>query len=205
MAVAYGSNGASIATNIGMSVEKAMSMVQGILNGMKGMSSYKKKTVKFLKEHGYIVIHPLTGHRIYWPQWSEWKSEEDRMDREFWNNYAAYHKGTGDEVNRFVIRHNKKSHDWFEKNVLNYPIQGGSALVLKQAGSEFFKWVISRGYFGKVLFCVFVHDELNVECPKDIADEVSSNLKSIMEKSAGLFCKKIKIPAEVSAGDHWIH
>ena len=83
------------------------------------------------------------------------------MDRSFWEDYKIYHKGTGDDVCKRVKRHMKRSGDWFNKNVLNYPIQGGSAIVLKQAASDFFKWVVDKGYFGKVLFCVFVHDRRN--------------------------------------------
>lgn len=204
-AVNYGSNGASIAANIGMSVEKAMSMVQGILDGMPGMVEYKKKAGKFLKEHGYIVINPVTGHRIYWPEWSTWKAEEDSYDRTFWENYKMYHKGTDDEVCRRVRKHMSMGHDWFEKNVLNYPIQGGSAIVLKVAAANLYKWVLQKGYFGKVLFCVFVHDELDVECPKELEAEVSQTLPEIMEKAAAKFYHKLKIPAEVSVNTYWEH
>lgn len=205
MAVGYGSDGSSIAQKIGIPKEEAKAMVSGILAGMKGMSSFKKKTVKFLKEHGYIVIHPMTGHRVYWPEWSQWKAEEDRMDRNFWNDYTSYHKGSDDEVARLVRRHRNKSHDWFEKNVLNYPIQGGSALVLKEAASNLFKWIVDNGYFGKILFCVFVHDEIDAECPKELETMFSKKIQEIMVKASAKFYKKIPIPAECSIGDHWIH
>ena len=91
-ALGYGSDGTSIASSIGMSVEKAREMVQGILKGMPGMANFKKKAGKFLKEHGYIIINSTTGHRIYWPEWGEWKAEEDRYDTKFWNDYNLYHK-----------------------------------------------------------------------------------------------------------------
>ena len=204
-AVSYGSDGTSIAASIGMPVEKAKEMVQGILKGMPGMMAYKKKTVKFLKEHGYIVINRKTGHRIYWPEWSEWKAEEDSFDRRFWIDYNIYHRGTGDDIDRKVKKHRNKSHDWFEKNVLNYPIQGGSAVVLKQAAADLFDWVVNNGYFGVVLFCVFVHDEIDCECPKDIGDMFSKVLKSTMERAADMFYSKVKVPAEVQMSNHWVH
>lgn len=204
-AVNYGSNGASIATTVGMSVEKAMEMVQGIIKGMPGMASYKKKTGKFLKEHGYIVINEVTGHRIYWPEWSEWKAEEDRYDRQFWEDYRMYHKGTGDEVAQRVRKHMSMGHDWFEKNVLNYPIQGGSAIVLKQAAADLYRWVVENGYFGKILFCVFVHDEIDCECPEELAEEFSEKMQEIMQKAAGKYYRRLPIPAEASCSDHWVH
>lgn len=204
-AVGYGSDGSAIAASIGMSVEKAKEMVSGILKGMPGMASYKKKTGTFLKEHGYIVINPITGHRVYWPEWASWKAVEDTFDRAFWEDYKAFHQGTNDSVCQKVRRHMQQGHDWFGKNVLNYPIQGGSAIVLKQAAADLFQWVVRNGYFGKILFCVFVHDEIDVECPKEIADTFSKILEQIMENAAAKYYKRLKIPAECSSGDHWIH
>lgn len=204
-AVSYGSNGSSIAANIGMSREKAMDMVQGIIKGMPGMADFKKKTVNFLKKNGYIIINQYTGHRIYWPEWASWKADEDRMDNTFWQEYKALHKGTDDAVCQFVRKHIAMSHDWFEKNVLNYPIQGGSAIVLKQAVADLFDWIIKHNYFTKILFCVFVHDEICIECPKELEKEMTKILEDIMQKASAKYYKKLIIPAECSAGDHWIH
>lgn len=204
-AVGYGSDGSSIAATIGLPVEKARAMVQGILKGMPGMASYKKRTAKFLKEHGYIVINPITGHRVYWPEWASWKAEEDRFDRRFWDDYAIYHKGTNDDVAQMVRRHISSGHDWFEKNVLNYPIQGGSAIVLKQAAADLFEWVVKHGYFGKILFCVFVHDEIDAECPIELSDEFSKVITSIMERAAAKYYKRLPIPASCDINSFWVH
>lgn len=203
-AVSYGSNGSSIATAIGMPVEKAKDMVQGILKGMPGMTSYKKKTTEFLKKNGYIVINPVTGHRIYWPEWAQWRSVEDRLDRSFWEMWPL-HKGTGDSTDKMMQKHKAQEHEWFDKNVLNYPIQGGSAIVLKQAAADLFKWVVEHGYFNKILFCVFVHDEIDCECPEELREEFSKQLSSIMEKAAAKFYKRLPVPAESSVGQCWIH
>lgn len=204
-AIGYGSDGSAIATSIGMSVEKAKSMVQGILKGMPGMASYKKKAGKFLKENGYIIINPVTGHRVYWPEWGTWKAKQDMMDRKFWDDYQIYHKGTNDEVAQMVRKHISQGHDWFEKNVLNYPIQGGSAIVLKQAAADLFQWIVKNKYFGKVLFCVFVHDEIDCECPKELTNILAKKIQSIMEKAASKFYHRLPIPADASVGKFWIH
>lgn len=204
-AVGYGSDGTSIATSIGLPVDKARSMVAGILKGMPGMANFKKKTSKFLREHGYIIINHTTGHRIYWPEWATWKATEERFDTQFWNDYRMYHKDTGDEVAQMVKKHISAGHNWFENNVLNYPIQGGSAIVMKQAAADLFEWVVRNNYFGKVLFCVFVHDELDCECPKELADTFPKILQSFMEKAASKYYKKIPIPADCELSDHWVH
>lgn len=204
-AVSYGSNGASIASSIGMPVEKAKAMVKGILDGMPGMMAYKKKAVKFLKKNGYIIINEETGHRIYWPEWASWKAVEDRLDYNFWNDYMALHKGTGDSVDRMVRDHKASSHDWFEKNVLNYPIQGGSAIVLKQAAGDLFRWVVKNHYFGIILFCVFVHDEIDCECPEKLGSLLESTMERIMKNAAGKYYKRLEIPAEGNINSYWEH
>ena len=204
-AVGYGSDGTSISTSVGLPVEKAREMVAGILKGMPGMAKFKKNTIKFLKEHGYIIINPITGHRVYWPEWASWKAVEDSFDREFWENYKVYHKGTGDAVCKKVKKHMQQGHDWFGKNVLNYPIQGGSAIVLKQAAADLFEFVVKHNLFGKVLFCVFVHDEIDCECPKEMADDFAKIMENIMEQAAKKFYKRLPIPAECSTADHWVH
>lgn len=204
-AVSYGSNGSSIAKSIGMSEEKAKIMVQGLIKNMPGMSKFKNKTIKFLKQNGYIIINEQTGHRVYWPEWLQWKAGAERMDATFMRNYTLYHKGTNDEVCKMVKRHFQLSHDWFEKNVLNYPIQGGSAIVLKEAATNVFKWIVQHGYFGIILFCVFVHDEIDAECPKNISKQFANVMKIIMQNAANKYYKKLPIPAEESIGNHWIH
>lgn len=204
-AVGYGSDGTSISANIGMSIDKAKEMVQNLLKGMPGMAKFKKEASDFVAKHGYIVINSTTGHRVYWPQWAEWRAVEDRIDWRFMQDYNLYHKGTGDDIAQMVVKHLRQGHEWFGKNVLNYPIQGGSAIVLKQAAADLFKWVVKNGYFGTILFCVFVHDEIDCECPKEIAEDFAKVMQDIMEKAAAKYYKKLPIPAEASIGDHWIH
>jgi len=204
-ALGYGSDGTAIASSIGMSVEKAREMVQGILKGMPGMANFKKKAGKFLKENGYIIINKATGHRITWPEWGAWKAEEDRYTTDFWNDYKLYHKGTDDDVARRVKKHLRDGKDWFDKNVLNYPIQGGSAIVMKKAAADLFRWVIKNKLFNKVLFCVFVHDELDCECPEELKDTFPKILSSIMEKAAATYYKRLPIPAEATVEKYWVH
>lgn len=201
----YGSDGSSIALSIGMSVEKAKAMVKGIVDGLTGMKRYKEKAGKFLKDRGYLVINQTTGHRIYWPTWGRWKADENRFDLSFWNEYGALHKGTGDSVEREVKWYLNQKHEWLGKNVLNYPIQGGSAVVLKQAAGDFFRWIVRHNLFGVVKFCVFVHDEICCECPKDMSEKIGKVMEDIMEKAAAKYYHRLPIPAECSIGDHWIH
>ena len=201
----YGGKGTETAKKLGLDPKTVMENVANIQKTMTGMSAFKKKAGKFLKEHGYIVINQTTGHRVYWPEWSEWKSVEDRFDRHFWDEYRMYHKGTEDSVAQMVRKHMSAGNDWFEKNVLNYPIQGGSAVVLKQAAADLYQWVIENGYFNKILFCVFVHDEICVECPEELQDTFPITLETIMKNAAALYYHRLEIPAEANINSYWEH
>ena len=201
----YGGNGSETAKKLGLDLDTTVKNVANIQKEMPGMMSFKKNAVKFLKKNGYLVINPITGHRVYWPEWGTWKAIDDSMDRQFWNDYMLYHQGTDDSVCKKVQLRKDLSKDWFNKHVLNYPIQGGSAIILKQAVADLYAWVVNNGYFGKILFCVFVHDEIDVECPTEIADMVSEKVKEIMSKASAKFYHKLPIPADANVGSCWVH
>jgi len=202
---AYGGKGYTSAAKLGLDTQTVLNSMAQLQKVMKGMAAYKKKAAKFVKEHGYIVINEQTGHRIYWPEWSAWRAVEDTFDSNFWEDFRIYHQGTGDEVCQKVAQHRKDGEDWLEKNVLNYPIQGGSAIVLKQAAADLFEWVVRNNLFNKVLFCVFVHDEIDCECPEPIAGIVTKKVEQIMERAAGRFYKRLPIPSEGAVNTYWVH
>ena len=77
--------------------------------------------------------------------------------------------------------------------------------IIKKAASDLYKWVIKNKLFNKVLFCVFVHDELDCECPESIAEDFAKMLSSIMEKAAATYYKKLPIPAEATIAKYWVH
>ena len=88
------------------------------------------------------------------------------------------------------------------KSLLDNKLTG--AICLKDAATTLFNWVVDNGYFNKVKFCAFVHDEIDSEFPKELTD-YPNIVSDIMLKSAAKYCKSLPIPAEASVGDHWIH
>lgn len=71
--------------------------------------------------------------------------------------------------------------------------------------NQLFKWIVANNYFGKILFCNVVHDELCIEFPEDMKDWFPNIITSYMENSASKYCKKLPIPAEANIGKEWIH
>ena len=68
-----------------------------------------------------------------------------------------------------------------------------------------FDWVVDNGYFNIVKCCSPVHDEINVECPKEMAQEVSDKVQEIMKEAAKPFLSTLELDSDSSISDHWIH
>ena len=79
------------------------------------------------------------------------------------------------------------------------------AIIFKVFNKMLFDWILEKGYFNIIKFCVPVHDEINVECPKEIEKEVSEKIQEIMKEAAKPFLKKLELDSDASISDHWIH
>lgn len=84
-------------------------------------------------------------------------------------------------------------------------IQGSSADITKYAGILFMKEILSRNWYMIVKIVNFVHDEILVECPKEIAEEVKDVLLKCMTEAGKPFCRTLPLSAEALIGDHWVH
>ena len=86
---------------------------------------------------------------------------------------------------------------------LNAPTQSTGSIILKDAMTAFFNYIVDNKLFNIVKIVALVHDEANIEYPKEL--NMDKILKSYMENSASKYCKSLPIPAEASVGDCWIH
>ena len=144
-----------------------------------------------------------TGHKMYWYNHEEWLKTQQLFTSNFWEEYKLKHKGTGDSIAKMVSEHSKEGAYW-DRLALNSVTQGTGAVCLKQAGIDFFKWIVNNNYFGKILLCDLVHDEICIEFPKE-HPEIADILKQTMEKAASLYCKSLPIPAEPETSIYWRH
>lgn len=203
LGINYGAEANKLAETIGCSKEQAQKYYDAYMNHFTGVRDYMKKAAKDVKEHGYILICPETGHKAYWPGWGTWKAEEVKYDRAFWEDYKIHHKGTGDIVAQEVREHMKHASAWSRKAV-NSPCQGLSAIITKSAMTEFFRWLVDEGLFGEVRIVDAVHDEIVITFPEQRKD-VPDKLKQIMEAVGNRYCKKVPIVAEAEIEKYWVH
>ena len=204
-AVQFGSDGTAVAPQLKITVEEARKLVQNLLNGMSGLKSFKAKSSKFVLNNGYVEILPQTGHRGYWFDWEHWKEEKKHHTKEFWEEYRKYHKGTNDKVAKEVKEHFQAKSKWCDRMSLNLPTQGGGAVVLKEAMIALYNWIIDNGYWGKILFCNFTHDECNTEFPEELKDIYPKVVAKFMQDAAAKYYHKLPIPAVPEVDYCWRH
>jgi DNA polymerase I-like protein with 3'-5' exonuclease and polymerase domains len=202
-ALNFGGGVPAIMQALQCSKEEAETIIRNYEEGFKGTTEFAKKGSAFVRKNGYILMCPLTGHRMYWWDHDKWLERQKSFTQEFWEEYRNIHKGTGDAIAQEVSMHFRAASK-FDRLARNAPPQGTSAVMTKEATTNIFHWIVKNGYFGKILCCALVHDETNWEYPEEVK-EFPNIVKSMMESSAAKYCKSIEIPAEASVGTHWIH
>lgn len=105
--------------------EEAEQIVKNYEEGFKGTSEFAKKASRSVRQLGYVLINPITGHKMYWWDWTHWKEREDyyHSDQFNWTDYKQYHKGSGDMVEQEVRTHFKAAAKW-DRLARNAPTQG---------------------------------------------------------------------------------
>ena len=199
----FGAAAPTLAQTAGSTVEEAQEVINKLEKGFSGVSSFAKKGSQFVRSHGYILINPITGHKMYWWDWDRWKERQKSFTQDFWEDYRLHHKGTGDDI-AVEVRQHFQAAGKYDRLARNSVTQGTGAIIMKTAMTWLFKWIIDNNYFGIIHICASVHDEICCDYPNEVSS-FPKVLEDIMEKAAAKYCKSLPIPAEASVGTHWIH
>ena len=199
----FGAAAHTISQAANCSEEQAQAYIDAIDKEFSGVSSFAKRGSKFVREHGYILICPYTGHKMWWWDWKEWKERQASFTQEFWEEYRQYHKGTGDSV-ALMVREHFQAAGKYDRMARNSVTQGTGAIIMKEAITQLFNWIIDSNNFSKINLCCCVHDEIVCDFPEEQSD-FPKRLETIMEQAAAKYCKSLPIPAEASTGHFWIH
>ena len=199
----FGGSAQAIASSLGCSLEEAEQIAAAYLNGFPGIAKFKADGSKAVRKNGYVLMCKYTGHKMYWWDHQVWLDRQKSFTQEFWEDYRNNHKNTGDSVALSVREHFQAASKW-DRMALNSPTQGTGIVILKDAMTSFFNYIIDNNLFDIVKIVALVHDEANIEYPESMP-EISNILKWCMENSASKFCKSLPIPAEAAIGKYWIH
>lgn len=85
-----------------------------------------------------------------------------------------------------------------ERAAINMPLQGTEADLMKMAMIQCYDYLINQHNDCHLL--LQIHDSILVECPDAVVEEVSSNLKGIMEN---IYRLPVKLTVDLSTGKNW--
>jgi DNA polymerase-1 len=97
-----------------------------------------------------------------------------------------------------INSNNWQRRNYDRRNAINTPIQGSAADLMKVAMLDVNEAIKENELEGKIL--LQIHDELILEVPWFVVEDVKSKLRSIMEDSLKL---KIPLEVDVASGDNW--
>ena len=78
-------------------------------------------------------------------------------------------------------------------------------MCFKLASIKLFNYLKRNQLLNIVKYCIPVHDEINLECPEELSDEISKILVQCMVEGGKPFCSRVYLGADVEIGKHWIH
>ena len=119
----FGAAAPTIAKSAGCSEEQAQKYIDDLDKFFAGRTAFSKSGSRFVRNNGYVLISPVTGHKVYWWDWDKWKKIQSSFTREFIEDYRQHHKGTGDEIATMVRSHFKVASK-YDRYALNSPTQG---------------------------------------------------------------------------------
>lgn len=202
----YGGQDSTLIRNYGLDAKRAKEIYENYMSGFAGLKRYQDFRRVDVMRKGYILLSKITGHKAYIYDYDELKRQMEKQDDpDFWAYYREMKQenpecDTVQGVRRLAIRKAES-----EKQSINYPIQAAGALCFKLASIKLFNWLLKSGLLFKVKYCIPVHDEINLEAPDEISEEVADILVKCMVSAGKPFCTRAHLGADVEIGDHWIH
>jgi len=176
------------------------------LNAFPQLKQFFKKQKAFALNNGYIVTDNISGRRIYLDDYKEFKKLEKKFTSEYWQTYREEKaKDSTYFRNKLkpMVREYFMKKGSYERNALNYPIQGESASITKYACILVYEEIVKRDQLFDVLFPNVIHDEILLEASDDEIDEWADIVQQSMEKAGEPFCKTVKLKAEPEIMKKW--
>jgi DNA polymerase-1 len=86
---------------------------------------------------------------------------------------------------------------------LNTLLQSAGALICKRWMVEIDNDLKSLGWDDRIKQLAFVHDELQFECPADLAEDFGSLAVAAISKAGGYFGIRVPLTGEYKIGNNW--
>lgn len=202
----YGGQDSTLIRNYGLDAKRAKEIYENYMSGFAGLKRYQDFRRVDVMRKGYILLSKITGHKAYIYDYDELKRQMEKQDDpDFWAYYREMKQENPECDTVQGVRRLARRKAESEKQSINYPIQAAGALCFKLASIKLFNWLLKNGLLFKVKYCIPVHDEINLEAPDEISEEVADILVKCMVSAGKPFCTRAHLGADVEIGDHWIH
>ena len=208
----YGGDANTISRNKGIPQDEANRIYNNYMKGFTGLKRYQDFRRRDWWDKGYILLSPLTGHKAYIYDYEDLKKIQERFKEPgFWEYYREMKVSAPECETVQMVKKFFKRKSASEKQSINYPIQAAGSMCLRVSMINFFEWLRQEDLLFTVLICVAPYDEINVEAPEEIAEEIADKLYYYMVKAGSYFCTKCKLDADVSRDSdgnlptYWIH
>lgn len=202
----YGGQDSTLIRNYGLDAKRAKEIYDNYMSGFAGLKRYQDFRRVDVMRKGYILLSPITGHKAYIYDYDELKMQMDKQeDPEFWEYYREMKRDAPECDTVQAVRRLARRKAESEKQSINYPIQAAGALCFKLASIKLFNWLLKNNLLFTVKYCIPVHDEINLEAPENISQEVADILVKCMVSAGKPFCTRAHLGADVEIGDFWIH
>lgn len=210
--LAYGGNESTLSSKDHIPMEEAQVIVSNYFKGFPGVKTYQDNARKDVMQRGYIEECPEVGYRTYIYDFKEMKDAAEKFKEPgFWDTYRKLKVENPQHPTVQLVRWYFKRKSATERQGVNYRIQSRGSAIFKIAAVNFFKWIVDNNLFGVVKMCIPVHDEFDVEAPKEIAEEVALKLKECMVNAGKFICRIVPLDADISYDKdgslptYWIH
>lgn len=156
-------------------------------------------------ENGYITINGKSGMKYWIEGFHYFLDLRRKMDNSWW---ADFRKAKGRHDYSKLL---KMKDDYYKvggairRKSMNYPIQGTAAHQKKRALREIYSLLVNQNLLNVVKMCVEVHDEVVIECPKEMADWLAPEIQNRMEAAANYYLDILTMKASPLITDYWTH
>jgi len=208
-AINYGGDGNTIADNLNIPKEEGEKIYTAYFEAFPGVKEYFNKCIRQAVKDGYILFNNISRSKSFLSFFDKYKDLENKVSGPgFWEKYREektketllYRRELKPLVSKyFKLRGN------ISRMALNYPIQGSSAEITKVACILIFNKLITENLIGTVRFSNVIHDEILLECPKDMGSMMKNIVEECMEKAGSFYCKIVPLRAEAQVCKFWDH
>lgn len=147
-----------------------------------------EKTLSYFKKLNFFSFLTLTI------KMSEYSNRIYNIEKDITEEYISLKKKENErkitnQENNLLFKIEEK----IKKRSQSYILVCSASEILKIALVLLYRYIIANDLFGKVLIVNTIHDQILVECPKEIQEEIASKIKEIMISASSKHCKEFKM------------